>query len=256
MAIRNGGCTSLNATKNASPRSLPRSLSRFAEALEVLSAAIGREGRETLERVPASPFGVMDAAACLLGEDLWFEPLRTFRTYLESTGERPHLWGFSFGESARWPSGTWRSLSLNARLARARMGSLAHASDWVFAPAAIGYSGRDLRAALAELRAAGIGYPASVSTYRIAAIASPHELYVDLHLLQVLAHWLQRLAHADRVARDRQPSGYEVHGYEEACRLCRAFWGLRPRSVDWIAPFHPGCRCFSQPRFADSAALD
>ncbi len=182
------------------------STSRLHDALKLI-VPTDRNLRAFVRRSVARPFAKQDVGAALLGGDLWFPPLREFRSYVEATGERPHLWDFAFGPSGAWPSATWRSLPLDMRITRMRAGSLSE-------------------------------------------IAGPQELAVDLHLIEIIAHWLRMLDHADRVARDLTPSGYEVHGYDEACSRCTMQWGIRPRLERWIPPFHPGCRCFAQPRFA------
>jgi hypothetical protein len=195
------------------------------------------------------PFTVPDVAAALLGENLWYPPLQEFRSYLETVEGRPHLWDFTFAESGAWPSQRWRSLSLDTRVARARIGSPAQECEFVFAPAAVGLRENALRGALDELRAVGLCLTVRASVYRLIPIASAKELKVDLHLVEIIAHWLRMLDHADRISRDRAPTGYEVHGYLGACARCKEAWGKRPRSARWIPPFHPGCRCFAQPRF-------
>jgi len=226
-----------------------RSRSRLSGALDVLAHRDGA-ARAVLLRGVSLPFTTQDVAAALLGGDLWYEPLREYRDYLIGQSQRPHLWGCVFEASGTWPSQTWRSLSLSTRMARARIGPLARESDFVFAPSAVGLPSRALAEALEELGSSGLVDSARSGVYRVYAVATPGALEIDLKLVEIIAHWLRMLAHADEVAADRTPSGYEVYGYEEACERCRVAWGIRPRSPDWIPPFHPGCRCFAQPRFA------
>ncbi|MDE2482052.1 MAG: hypothetical protein KGN02_07670 [bacterium] len=226
-----------------------RSRSRLSEALDAVCGK-DRARRDVLARSVGSPFIESDVAAALLGEDLWYPPLVEFRKYLETAVERPHLWDFPFSESGRWPSSTWRALSLHTRIARARIASPAHESDFVFAALAFGMRERELRTAFKELLAIGLCREICRGIYRVYAIAPLAALDHDLHLVRVIAHWLEMLAQADHVAEDRAPTGYEVHGYVEACTCCKKRWGIRPRAPDWVPPFHPGCRCFAQPRFA------
>ncbi|MFY9739891.1 MAG: hypothetical protein WAK11_12710 [Candidatus Cybelea sp.] len=82
-------------------------------------------------------------------------------------------------------------------------------------------------------------------------IAPAQGLYVDLSLIELIAHWLSMLDHRRRVLADPHATGFEVHGYAEGCSICRERWGLRPRERAWVPPFHPGCRCYAQPRFTD-----
>jgi len=227
----------------------PRSPSRLAAALDTLCGA-DRARRGLLARSVGSPFVAPDVAAALLGENLWYRPLDEFRSYLQATGERPHLWDFTFGESGRWPSSAWRSLSLRARIARARIASPTQQCEFVFNPSAVGMHERELRNALKELHAARFSDEIRRGVYRVHSIAPCAALKLDLDLVGIIAHWLDMLAHADKVAADHVPTGYEVHGYVEACAMCKDLWGIRPRAIAWIPPFHPGCRCFAQPRFA------
>ncbi|HTX57452.1 MAG TPA: hypothetical protein VMD47_10185 [Candidatus Acidoferrales bacterium] len=196
------------------------------------------------------PFTTQDVAAALLGEDLWFAPLREYRAYLQTVEQRPHLWTFTFEESGRWRNAQWQRLSLSARVARARLGSLVRTCEFVFAPAALALTPDELKSAIDELCSSGLCRALSGGAYRAEAVATPEQVQHDLHLVEIIAHWLRMLAHADEVARDHRPSGYEVAGYDEACPACRLAWGTRPLAVASIPPFHPGCRCFAQPRFA------
>ncbi|MGH7715987.1 MAG: hypothetical protein ACREML_08325, partial [Vulcanimicrobiaceae bacterium] len=66
-----------------------------------------------------------DAAAVLLGRDLWIEPLRAFRDRCEHRHlSRPPLWRFAWGPSAAWDARLWLSTSLEGRILRTRAGSL------------------------------------------------------------------------------------------------------------------------------------
>jgi hypothetical protein len=218
--------------------------------LDEICRGLPRDRRTLLETPTAAAFYEMDVGACLLGENLWYDELATFRDHLRRTGERPHLWEFEFGPSAAWDSQVWRGLSLAARVARARIGSLAHQREWMEAPASLGLRKRSLRSALYELQSKRLCVEVSSGVYTFAVIASPAELDLDLSLVRILAHWLHMLAHADRISLDERPSGYDVHGFAAACGMCRERWGVRERAPEWVPPFHPGCRCFAQPRYA------
>jgi hypothetical protein len=230
-------------------RLLRRSHSRFEDALDLLSGS-ERISRDVLESSVELPFTSQDVAAALLGGDLWYEPLTNYRSYLESIDRRPHLWTFIFGPSGDWDSEKWRSLSMEARLARSRVAPLSQEREVLFVPPMTGLSRHALRDAVEELCAADLCASVGSNIFRISPIASAELLGVDLNLVEIIAHWLCMLAHADHIERDRSPTGYEVCGYAEACLRCMAQWGVRPRSAAWIPPFHPGCRCFAQPRFA------
>jgi hypothetical protein len=221
-----------------------------------LQAAVGalfpnlpRANREHLLRVPGSAHAASDTAACLLGRNLWLPPLAEFRDYLLVSGERPHLWTFNFGPSAAWDGRLWNALALSARLLRTRAGSLSrcitvHASPW-----SLQMNKRRFNEGLADLTRSGLCRRDARDLYILQSIATLQELYVDLALIEIIAHWLWMLAHRDRVLADRHATGFEVHGYAEACGRCRTNWGLRARDAQWVPPFHPGCRCFAQPRF-------
>jgi hypothetical protein len=226
---------------------------RHSVALEMICKDLPRDRRLRLRQLGNSPFSIADTAACLLGENLWYPPLAEYRDYLRQSGERPHLWDFAFGSSATWRNDTWRGLSLPARIVRARIGSLTGETAWVIAPTTIGCNHRTLRRALDELHALGM---CEFENNRCIcpAIASARDLEVDLQLILIIEHWLHMLDHADRIFKDRYATGYEVHGYSEACAACCERWGVRPRALEWVPPFHPGCRCFAQPRYTRGSA--
>jgi len=226
-----------------------RSRNRFDEALRLLALS-DRSRRTILERSVRLPFTTEDVVGALLGEDLWFAPLREYRTYLQTLPQRPHLWGFAFEASGQWEHTLWHSLSLSTRVARARLGSLAQGREFVFAPSTVGLTRDELRSAIDELCESNLCRVLPDGAYSVPQVAPAETLTHDLHLAEIISHWLCMLAHADRVAKDQRPSGYEVGGYEEACPACRLSWGIRPRTAEWVPPFHPGCRCFAQPRFA------
>lgn len=205
--------------------------------------------RDSLERAPNSAHTTSDTAACLLGRDLWISPLADYRDRLIESGERPHLWTFEFDPSRMWNVTRWNALSLQARIVRARTGSLdrqviTYPSAW-----ALQMDRREFNKGLFELMRAGFSCEGLRGAYVFEPLATPEELHLDLALIEIIGHWFIMLAQHDRVLDDPHPTGFEVHGYNEACSACRARWGLRERDPQWVPPFHPGCRCFSQPRF-------
>ncbi len=220
------------------------------EAVTTYFASCEPAERAALQRVPQSPFPAADTAACVLGRDLWIPPFAAFRDDLIASGERPHLWTFTFQPSAAWDSTRWRSLSVDARVVRTRCGSPTRRIVVDASPQRLCMSKAVVAAALRELQSAGM-YRAQadgVGTFEPAADAGM--LDCDLHLVEILAHWLQTLAHREIVLHRRDGSnGYDVSGHAGACALCRERWGSRAHDPQWVAPFHPGCRCFAQPRY-------
>jgi hypothetical protein len=216
--------------------------------IEELFADLPKPHKRLLERSPLSPFANADVAAALLGRDLWIAPLAEFCDHLRHTGERPHLWTFEFGPSCRWDTRIWDALSLEARLVRSRAGALDTRLEKRISAHAIGMSPRDFLKGTRDLEAAAVARSSPART-AFEPIASPESFDVDANLVNLIAHWLLMIANRDRVLRDRVATGFEVWGYEEACSLCRERWGVRERSRELVPPFHPGCRCFAQPRF-------
>ena len=197
-------------------------------------------------RAPESAFTNADVTACLLGRDLWFPSLTHFRDWLIQSGERPHLWTFDFKASRRWDASKWNLLSLDAKTARARAGAIDRRVTTFVSPTNLRLGTRTFKSAVDELTAGGLYDPID-GTFK--PVASAQALETDLALLQILSHWLVMLRHRERVLADVHATGFEVHGYEEACSLCARRWGLRPFKACWAPPFHPGCRCYAQPRF-------
>lgn len=187
-----------------------------------------------------------DVTACLLGRDLWYSSLSEFRDWLKQRQERPHLWTFEFTQSQRWETATWESLSLGAKLLRSRAGPVQQRVTRSVTAYSCGLSARVFAAGLRELTRAGY-YRAELGLYE--AVATSDELRTDLALIEIISHWLVMLRHRERVLADRHATGFEVHGYPGGCSRCRECWGLRPFEPRWAPPFHPGCRCFAQPRF-------
>lgn len=227
---------------------LPDTRSRLAAALRVLSTQESSH-LTALERSVTGPFPVQDAAAILLGKVLWIGPLLEYRAYAERLERRPHLWRFPFSESGRWNSDRWSELSLNARIVRARLGALDRARAFFWSPEAVSMPARTFEEGVGELQRANLAERSTKLQCVATAIATPAELNTDLRIVEIIAHWLRMLAKADEISRDRSPNAYDVHGYSAACPLCRERWGQRDRSSAAIPPFHPGCRCYAQPRF-------
>lgn len=206
--------------------------------------------RSVLQRIPGNPRASADAAACLLGLDLWRGPLVAYRDYLRATGERPHLWSFAFGPSGAWDASRWSALPLSARLVRARAGSLdrtlfARPTAWN-----LDMKASQFRDGCNRLLKSGLAKRRANDAYEFEPLTTRDALHLDLSLVEIIVHWFWRLSDRDRALGDPYPSGFEVHGYGECCALCRSHWGLRERDPQRIPPFHPGCRCFAQPRFA------
>lgn len=214
-----------------------------------LFADLLRGDRDALERIPDTPNATNDAAACLLGLDLWRGPLARYRNHLTATGERPHLWTFSFGPSRAWEASRWSSLTLPARTVRARAGHLDRPLRTRLTAWSLGMEPSAFREGLTGLQNAGLAVKYRDGAYELAPLASPSELCVDLALVEIISHWFWRLADRERALADPHATGFEVHGYDECCSICRAGWGLRERDPQRVPPFHPGCRCFAQPRF-------
>ena len=233
-------------------RSSQRSNSRFAQAINLFS---GRDAsaRRVLSRSVCGSFTSQDTGAALLGSDLWFTPLREYRDYLLTVAERPHLWRFAFEPSGAWPSAVWRSLPIETRVVRMRIASPDRGRDFVFSPSELGMRAQAVARALHVLEIHGLADEVRGGVHRIYPIAPPSELHPDLHLVEIISHWLHMLSHADAIARNHAPSGYEVYGYDGACKACRTAWGIRPKTPEAVPPFHPGCRCFAQPRFFASS---
>lgn len=202
--------------------------------------------RRFLVRAPSSSFTGADVAACLLGQDLWSVSLARFRDWLIKSGERPHLWTFEFSDSRLWDTARWNRLSFEAKIVRSRAGAVDRCVMTVASPTNLQLGTRQFNNALNDLAAAGLYDPADRA---FKAVAPSQTLVTDLALIQILSHWLVMLRHRERILADTHATGFEVHGYAEACSLCTQRWGLRDFESEWAPPFHPGCRCFAQPRF-------
>lgn len=221
----------------------------FGKTVDQLWGDLPSLERRLLREVPRSVFAGADVAACLLGKNLWYPQLATYRDHLIESGERPHLWTFEFTPSAGWNASDWQPLSLTARLVRSRAGAIDRSVTPLTSPGTLDLAARQIEAGLSELSGAGY-YDKKLGLFP--RVASPSELRTDLSLIEIIAHWLFMLAHRDKVLADVHATGFEVHGYAEACSLCRERWGLRPFEAQWAPPFHPGCRCFAQPRFTST----
>lgn len=224
------------------------STSRIAQAVAQYFAFLTRGESARLSSIDASAFPAADGTALLLGHELWIEPLVAFRDELVRSAERPPpLWQFSWGPSARWDAESWRALPLCARIVRARAGSLSHRVERRLTASALDLPSAQFFCGLIALQKAGMasdGLP-----FTLEAIAGTDEIRVDLHLVELLVHWLRMLAHADRIIRESLGTAFDICGYAGACWRCRVRWGIQPRAAEVVPPFHPGCRCFAQPRF-------
>ncbi len=222
--------------------------SRASAALARYFSRLGRDELEGLARIPVSPFPTADGAAILLGHPLWIEPLVAYRTELERTKEPPPpLWQFPWEEETTWDARRWLALPLGARILRARAGSLAHRVERQLTPQTIEMPVHEFVPALEILIDAG--FAAEDLGIVFEPIADARALRTDLHLVELIVHWVRMLAHADRIMRESRGNRFDVCGYRGACERCRALWGVRPRLETYVPPFHPGCRCFTQPSF-------
>jgi hypothetical protein len=227
-------------------RLVPRRSSGFAAAIDELSETLPVSFRRLLTHAPESAFSNADVTACLLGQDLWFASLACFRDWLIQSGERPHLWTFDFQAPRLWDASKWNLLSLNAKTVRARAGAVDRALVTFVSPASLRLGGQTFNRAVNQLNAGGFCDSIGRS---FEPVANAKALETDLALLQIISHWLVMLCHRERVLADFHATGFEVGGYAEACSLCTQYWGLRAFEAAWAPPFHPGCRCYAQPRF-------
>lgn len=205
-----------------------------------------RDHRDALERTPGTPHATSDVAACLLGLDLWRDWLASFRDHLLASEDRPHLWTFEFGTSGTWNASWWRSLPLPARLVRARAGAVDRTIRTRVSAWSLSLQAATFRDGITRWQAS----QRDDNVYEFPPLAPSEVLITDLALVEIIAHWLWRLSDRERALADWHATGFEVHGYDQCCGFCRARWGLRPRNGCWVPPFHPGCRCYAQPRFA------
>ena len=204
--------------------------------------------RLRLRAIDASPFPSADGAAILLGHDLWIEPLLRFRSDLLKSGDAPpSLWRFAWEPSARWDSRRWLALPIDARMLRVRAGSPAHRIERRLTARALEMRPATFSASMRALCDAEV--VRKEDRYVLDPVAPEALLLVDMHLVELIVHWLRMLAHGDRVIHESPGNGFDVHGYRDACSACRSCWGERPRTAEFVPPFHPGCRCFAQPRF-------
>jgi hypothetical protein len=232
------------AVVNGSP--VPRTTNGFAAAIGELSKSLPVTYRRLLVRAPESAFTNADVTACLLGRDLWFASLARFRDWLIQSGERPHLWTFELKPSCLWNTSGWNRLSIEAKTTRARAGAVDRRVTTFVSPVSLRLGMGTFKSAVEELTARRLYDPAARA---FEPIADAHALETDLALLQIVSHWLVTLRHRERVLTDVHATGFEVHGYSEACSQCTQRWGLRGFEACWAPPFHPGCRCYAQPRF-------
>jgi hypothetical protein len=223
--------------------------SRVAAVIDEYFGWLAPDEARILAGIDGSERPAADGAAVLLGYNLWLPPLLRYREFLEKQDERaPPLWRFPFDPSARWQTQRWRALPFAARKLRSRAGSLAHDVEHRTIPELWEMDPQQYAAGFAALRRAG--FCTGDSPPVLKRVADAPALRVDLTLTEVLVHWLRMLAHGDRVLQESAGNGFDVCGYAGACSTCRERWGTRPRSAEHVPPFHPGCRCFAQPRFA------
>ncbi len=225
---------------------MPRNHNGFASAIDELSRDLSTQYRRFLARAPRSPYTTADVTASLLGRNLWYRPLASFRNLLIESGERPHLWTFEFNNSCLWDAAKWNQLSLNSRIVRTRAGAVHHRVATFTSATSLEVGTQQFKQGLSELARSGC-YDPTTGTFE--PVASAQTLHTDLSLIEIISHWLIMLQHRERVLSDAHATGFEVHGYAEACSLCLERWGLRSFEALWVPPFHPGCRCFAQPRF-------
>ncbi len=203
-----------------------------------------------LARIEASPRPSADGAAILMGHDLWIEPLVQYREELEKSADAPPpLWRFPFRPSAAWDSKRWLALPMEARVVRARAGSLAHRIETRFDAQMLEMKAQDFSSGLSALTVAGF---ATRDPRALEPLASEDELRTDVSIVELIVHWLRMVDHGERVLRDSLGSEFDVCGYNGACARCRSRWGTRERAASSVPPFHPGCRCFAQPRFTQA----
>jgi len=223
--------------------------SRVAAVIDEYLGWLDPDEARALAAIDASERPAADGAAILLGYDLWLPPLLHYREFLERQGERaPPLWRFPFDSSGQWQTQRWRSLPFAARKLRSRAGSLAHDVEHRAIPELWEMDPKQYAAGLAALRRAALCDGDSPLVLK--RVADAPALHVDLSLIELLVHWLRMLAHGDRVLRSSAGNGFDVCGYVGACSTCRGRWGTHPRNAEYVPPFHPGCRCYAQPRFA------
>lgn len=194
---------------------------------------------------------VSDVSAVLLGHDLWHgELLRTSERFAQIGA--PPLWHFAFQPSARWETARWLALPLDARVLRCRIGALTTSIGVTpAAQARCGMAPTTFTGALDALRASG--YTNRYANRELVlAVGTSVRLATDLALCEIVAHWLTMLSAADRLAHDRHATSCEIFGYTGACTDCRNRWGIYATRAGEMPPFHPGCRCFVQFRYAES----
>jgi hypothetical protein len=208
---------------------------------------LSKRERNFLYDISQSGFSASDASATILGLDLWRDELLVWRNSFATESTRPSMWQFAFGPSAAWETSSWRALPLEARVVRARLGSLAHEvlADGLVR---IGLPASGIERWLTVLRTNGFAVGAGTSLH-FPRIASPDELAVDLALVVIITHWFGMCAVADRVADEASTREVEVYGYPGTCRFCRARWMIAPNERWSLPPFHPACRCFAQPAY-------
>lgn len=208
---------------------------------------VSQNERALLSEIDASPHPSADGAAYLLGHDLHSGALRSFHERLLATGdEPPPLWRFTWKPIVRWNEHAWLALPADARVLRARAGSVMHDVSRRLEARTLDLSADRFARGLQALERAGL---AGSDGCTLKAIASGAGIASDLACVELIVHWLRMIAHRERIVLRSPGNGFDVCGYAGACSDCRQRWGSIPRIAERVPPFHPGCRCFAQPRW-------
>jgi hypothetical protein len=227
---------------------MPNASSSVARAVGEHFPWIAGGDLRRISSIDASPYPAPDGAALLLGHDLWIEPLVRFREEVERTGDDPPpLWQFPWMPSRAWNVSAWLELPVEARILRARAGSLTHDVTLRATARGLALPAAEFSHGLDALR--GTGAASDTRPVVLRAVSEERGLQTDLSLVELLVHWLRMLTHRERVLRHSEGNAFDVCGYARACARCRSRWGVAPRIAASVPPFHPGCRCFAQPRF-------
>lgn len=226
-----------------------------AEVVRQFFSFLSTVEQRRLLGLEASPQPSADGAAVLLGHDLRVEPVRRYHDALVARRDPPPpLWQFSWESGAPWNVRRWLALPFEARQLRARAGSLTQNVERRLDPATLALDRRSVRRGLAFLRDAGLAR--GDERVDLAPIAPAAAIATDLALVELIVHWLRMLEHRDRILGSRSGDAVDVCGYAGACSECRLRWASVPRELGFLPPFHPGCRCFTQPRWADAGTFD
>lgn len=211
--------------------------------------------RRRLSDIDASPQPSADGAAILLGHDLRIEPLRRFHEALTASGDAPPpLWQFSWEPHDTWDANAWLALPLEARVLRTRAGSPMRYVGRRLDPSVLQLDRAFVARGLAALRDAGLAH--GLDRISLDPVATGAGIATDVAIVELIVHWLRMLTHRDRIVQRSPGNELDVCGYAGACNECRARWTSVPQVAEAIPPFHPGCRCFAQPRWASGEEFD